>query len=283
MSAAVSVRTTRRPVLDLDPDLGSGVRSEDWALARHACRGDLVRVPRGRWALPADAGETQVLAGLLIVSGLLCREVALRDRWMLELLGPGDILQPPIRADRPRLGGEIAVTAAIDTELIALGESFIAAAARWPSLLAAVQRRLEAQREHLAMQGLIAHLPRADHRMLLILHHLSDRWGRVTPDGTIVTLPLTHDVLGQLAAARRSTATLALSQLERAGHITRLDDGGWLLTAAGEQRLEVIARAGTNPRPLGDAVALRQMTTETRMAARAVRAEARLVRRRPHR
>src|SRR5262249_13853935 len=172
-------------------------------VARYACRGDLVRVPRGLWPVPPDAGETQILAGLLIVSGLVCREVGLRDRRMLELLGPGDIVQLPIQTDRPRLGGRIVLTAATTTELVTLGESFISAAGRWPSLLAAIQRRLEAQREHLAMQGLIAHLPRAEHRMLLMLHHLADRWGRVTPDGTVVSLPLTHDLLGQLIAARR--------------------------------------------------------------------------------
>lgn len=65
--------------------------------------------------------------------------------------------------------------------LVVLGESFIGAAARWPSLLATVQRRLEAQRESLAIQGLIAHLPRAEHRLLLMLWHLAERWGYVTP------------------------------------------------------------------------------------------------------
>jgi len=34
-------------VLDLDPDLGSGIGEERWETARHACRAKVLRVPRG--------------------------------------------------------------------------------------------------------------------------------------------------------------------------------------------------------------------------------------------
>lgn len=235
----------------------------------------------GRQVLPADALESD-LVGLVIVGGLVCRELALRDRRMLELLGPGDVVHPPVESDRPRLGARIVLTAVLDTQLLALGRSFIAAAARWPGLLRNLQDRLESQRTYLAVQGLIAHLPRAEHRLLLVLHHLADRWGFVIPEGTVIPLPLSHDLLGQLAAARRSTVTLALSALERDGRVRRLDDGSWLLTGAAEELVLSIANNSTSVPPLGEMLALRARAIEKWQDARALRAEARLARHQPH-
>lgn len=68
-------------------------------------------MPRGRWRMPKGAGETDNVVGLLIVRGMLCREVSLRDRSMLELLGPGDVLQPPVQTGRPGLAGTVELTA----------------------------------------------------------------------------------------------------------------------------------------------------------------------------
>jgi CRP/FNR family transcriptional regulator, cyclic AMP receptor protein len=242
------------------------------------CRGEFVRVPSGAWQVPDGIDELDGVFAFVIVSGLLCREVGLRDRYMFELLGPGNVLQLPLLADGPRLGGPVRLTAAVDTELVALGESFARAAARWPSLLTEVLRRLEAQRESLAIQGLIAHVPRAEHRVLLILWHLAERWGRVTPAGTVLHLALTHDVLGQLIGARRSTATLAVSALEKQGYLRRLDDGGWLLTAAAESKIEAIAGADGDAGVLGETFGLRQRMVEVTNDALALRAEAKQLR-----
>jgi hypothetical protein len=76
-------------ILDADPELGSGVAADDWELARNACRGELVHLCPGAWPVPDAAGQRDDLFGLLIVAGMLCREVGLRDRCMFELLGPG--------------------------------------------------------------------------------------------------------------------------------------------------------------------------------------------------
>lgn len=267
-------------VLDLDPALGSGVSSEEWETARRVCRAVLVRVPSGGRVPPADALAGD-LVGLVLVVGLVCRELALRDRRMLELLGPGDVVHPPGESDWPRLGTTTVGTAVLDTEFLALGGPFIAAAARWPCLLRGVQDRLESQRNRLAVQGLIAHLPRAEHRLLLVLHHLADRWGFVSPEGTVVPLPLSHDMLAQLAAARRSTITLAISTLERGGELRRLEDGSWLLTGPAEELVQAIATTSASTQPIGEMLARRARTIEGVQDARALRAEARLARHRP--
>ena len=265
-------------VLDCDPDLGSALGAEDWAAAQRACRGELVRAPRGRWTTPVDLAERETIIGFLVVAGIMCREVQLRDRHLLELLGPGDILEVPIGGEGPRLGGDIVLTAALTSDLLALGQTFITAASRWPSVLVAVHRRLEAQREHLAVQGLISHFPRVEHRLLLVLWHLADRWGRVTPQGTVIPLPLTHHVLAQLAAARRPTVTLAVKELADAGQVERLVDGSWLLTRAAEGRVQSIVKGARTDRSFGEILALRMRSGQTGQEARALRAEAKLVR-----
>jgi len=276
MATLTSGRDEVGLLLDIDPDLGADVGHEDWEAARRACRGVLVSAPAGRWELLLSAEESRALVGLVIVTGMICREVRLRDRHLIELLGPGDVLQLPVTGDGPRLGTDIHLTAVVDAQMLALGQPFIRAAARWPGLLVALQQRIEAQRERLAVQALIAHLPRAEHRLLLMLWHLAQRWGFVTPAGIVLPLPLSHDVLGQLTAARRSTATLALRALEQAGTIKRLQDGSWLVTTAGEFAVEAIARTPAAAPSLGEILALRLRSSESVERARALRAEAKL-------
>jgi CRP/FNR family transcriptional regulator, cyclic AMP receptor protein len=256
-------------VLDLDPDLGAGIPLEEWDAARSACTGELVQLFRGAWQVPV--GDDQL--GYVIIEGLVCREVALCDRHMLELLGPGDIVQPPVVVP-PRLGGPVRLTAALETSLVALGDSFARAAGRWPSLLAAVHGRLEAQRHSLAIQGVIAHLPRAEDRLLLGLWHLAERWGRVTREGTLLPLPLTHGLLGQLTAARRATVTLAARALESDGLVRRVDDGAWLLTHSAERRVAAVARTSSSATALGETLVIGQRAADVSNEAWALRAEA---------
>jgi CRP-like cAMP-binding protein len=265
-------------VLELDPDIGNGIDPEEWELARSVCLASLCHVPAGKWEVGEPAGEQPQMLGFVIVAGVVCQEVALRERHMFEFLGPGDVVQAPVVPARPRLGGPVMSTAAVDTTVLALGESFIRAAARWPSLLVAVHERLEAQRENLAIQGLIAQLARAEHRVLLQLWHLADRWGRVTPEGTLVPLSLTHRMLGQMIAARRPTVTLAAAALESQGLIRRVDSSAWLLTHAAEQAVAAIAGDRSSDRPVGESFRFRYHATVVREESRALRAESRQLR-----
>jgi hypothetical protein len=74
---------------------------------------------------------------------------------------------------------------------------------------------------------------------------LADRWGRVTLDGVVVPVRLTHDMIGRLVGAHRPSVTTALSELSRAGRISRLPDG-WLLR--GDPPSAAIARPTPAPR-----------------------------------
>lgn len=78
---------------------------------------------------------------------------------------------------------------------------------------------------HLAM----LHLPRIEDRLIALFADLAERFGKMSPDGILIDLPLTHELIGGLVAGRRPTVTLALSTLADNGLIERLDDGRWKL------------------------------------------------------
>jgi hypothetical protein len=62
----------------------------------------------------------------------------------------------------------------------------------------------------------------------MLFWHLAARWGRVRSDGVSLPLRLTHNVLADLAAARRPTVTTALSELANSDLVRAVEDG-WLL------------------------------------------------------
>jgi hypothetical protein len=261
-------------VLELDPDLGGGIDPPEREAARQACRGELLRVARGAWPSASGAGERDDLVGFVIVDGLVARKVGFRDCCMLELLGHMDVLQPPVATGLPRMASASRLTALSDVVLLLLGRAFVRAAARWPSLLARLQRRLEVQRESLAIQGLIGHLPNAEHRLLLMLWHLADRWGYVTRDGTVLPLALNHALLGQLIGARRPTVSLAVGELEKRKAVRRRDDGSWLLTTSAKRMVASIARSAAATPSVGERLMLHRLVSQNIADARALRAEA---------
>jgi hypothetical protein len=81
----------------------------------------------------------------------------------------------------------------------------------------------------LATTQAISQLTRVDRRLKALFWHLAERWGRVSGDGVIVPLALTHRILGQLVGARRPTVSTALSELADRGELVRRPDGSWLL------------------------------------------------------
>src|SRR3954469_10882702 len=79
----------------------------------------------------------------------------------------------------------------------------------------------------LAFHLAVCHLPQLELRLRVVFWHLADRWGRVTPDGVVVPLRLTHELIGGLVGARRAPVTRALGRLHEAGVLERRREGGW--------------------------------------------------------
>jgi hypothetical protein len=63
----------------------------------------------------------------------------------------------------------------------------------------------------------------------MLFWELADRWGRVHPDGVHLDLPLTHELLSHLAAARRPSVSGALTRLADSGRVKRVGRA-WVLT-----------------------------------------------------
>jgi CRP/FNR family transcriptional regulator, cyclic AMP receptor protein len=246
-------------LLDIEPDLGRGIDSQDWEIARQATRCNLKQLDRREYTLLAGAYGTGDIVGLVLSDGLISHEIALGEHVAFELLTPGDVLLLPAAGpDDLDLRAHVTLTALNPAEVIVLSKPFIRAAARWPSLLTNVHRRLEAQRRRLALQGLATHLPRSEDRLLLILWILAGCCGRVTPEGILIPLSLSHESLGRLAAARRPTITLALRKLETTECVRRGPGGHLTLGPAAHRRVQELTHSGTGRQPIGASMALHQ-------------------------
>lgn len=217
-------------VLEEDPELAAGLDPTSVALAtRHAIAAIEVIAP-GTWepTHPPDGGAGHL--GLLVLDGLLMRDVTFARAACTELLGRGDLLRPwdwdrEVVTVRPR----VAWTALQPVRLAVLDRRITAILGRWPELISAVAARAVRRASELATTQATSHLTRVDARLELLFWGLADRWGRVGPDGVVLELPLTHQVLGRLIGAQRPSVTTALSDLSRRGVIDRRDDGAWLL------------------------------------------------------
>jgi hypothetical protein len=215
----------------LDPDLGDDLD----AAAVTAARQILVPVASSRigsWKPPAGAGSHSGDLGFLVVEGLLMRRVMIAQTRCIELLGRGDVLRPwsmdvpevssvPIEADW-RVVDQPARFAVLDRNVTRqLG--------RWPEVTCQLFDRTVRRARWLSFQLAVGHTKHVQTRLLLILWHFADRWGRVRADGVLVDLRLSHRTLGDSVGARRPTVTSALGDLREEGRLRALDDGLWLL------------------------------------------------------
>jgi CRP-like cAMP-binding protein len=200
-------------VLELDPDLGLDMAEPELARARQALVARSYDLAPGAWEIAPGARESGAY-GLLVVRGLLTLRTSIADRATLELVGPGDLLQPWVQ-----LGSETSVPPTAGWEvlegarILLLDHDFAAAAAGWPEVASALMYRLVLRSRRLCYQLAVNTAPQVEQRLLYSLWSLADRWGRVTEDGTLLELRLTHQQLAELVAAQRPSVSAALSRL----------------------------------------------------------------------
>jgi CRP/FNR family transcriptional regulator, cyclic AMP receptor protein len=211
----------RAPLLELDPELGNGLSEEERVRARALVVQPAIVDP-GPW------DETFNGFALLVVEGLLVRETAVGGRLLPQMLGAGDVLETWPEPEGV-LAAEVSTTVAEQATLVALDGRFLAAAGHWPTLMVEVQRRLAMQAHRLAVQGAICQLARVELRVLALLWHLAERWGRVAGEGVHLPLRLTHATLGRFVGARRPTVSLALRSLRERGLVRRGQADEWIL------------------------------------------------------
>lgn len=243
---SVTQAPDRATLLVEDPDLGAALGEDVLRQAR-----ELLVVP-ARWieAGPWDGAELrhEPSLGLLVLEGLMTVDVRLGDRVASDLVGAGDVLHATSAAET-LVPAAFSYHANERTRVAVLDVHFIAAARRWPGLLLALHERVRLQHRRHAITGAIAKLPRVEDRVHALLWHLAERWGRMTAEGVLLPLALTHESLGRLVGAARPTVSLGLIELEERGAVSRRSGGGFLLAGRSWETMPAkhVARASARP------------------------------------
>jgi CRP/FNR family cyclic AMP-dependent transcriptional regulator len=224
-------------VLEADPSLGSALEPTTLVAARREALAPAMNLERGRWHWERAPIEPRNSFGILVLKGMLSRRQQIGDLSFVEILGEGDLLRPWTSEESTTLTGRVSWRALTSCQLALLDRDFALRTRHWPEIAAALLERSTLRSQALVTTLAIHGAVRVKDRLLLMLWHLADRWGHVTPRGTVLPVPLTHESLAQLIGARRSPVTVALGELRREDLVRRERGSTWLLS--GEPPLQI--------------------------------------------
>jgi CRP-like cAMP-binding protein len=215
-------------LLDADRELARRVGG-DLAEARAAAVAGCVSIPRGRWSPDAAADRIRGGYGLLVLRGLLMRDLESPEALGAELVTEGDLLGPDDGTEERIVGLEPRWEILEPARLLVLDAAFAQRIARYPALASGLVERVHERARRTAIALALSHLPRVEDRLHRLLWHLADRRGHVRADGIVLRLPVTQEQLGRLVGARRPTVSLALRSLRERGLVHRGDADEWVL------------------------------------------------------
>jgi hypothetical protein len=229
------VNGVRTSVLDEDPDLAELIGGGRDDAARAASNAAVLTIAVGGWNAIADAPqEGRDGFGLLVLDGLVVRRVGFDGRWGAELLGRGDLLRP-WEGDGDAITGTLPLNTSwrvmTTLRLAVLDQAWTGRMAAYPQTGPGLAARALNRARRLVAAMAIVQVPRLDERLWLLFWELADRWGKVHPDGVHLDLPLTHELLSHLAAARRPSVSGALTRLAESGRVRRVGRS-WVLTGS---------------------------------------------------
>jgi CRP/FNR family transcriptional regulator, cyclic AMP receptor protein len=237
-------------LLDLDDDLAEEFDLRARVSARQLATAKLLEVDVGEGELASWFEVARGGMGLLVLEGMLAFEMRVGDRTTTELVGAGDLLQAPAGRVDELLEGLGAWKVLCPARLALLDAEFAERVRPWPQIGQAMMRRAIRRTTDVNVVRAISAQPRLEVRLDLLLWHLAGRWGRVEPTGIRLTLPLTHRLLGQLAAAERPSISHALGRLSHAGLVTG-STGDLHLHGSIEEHLELLVQRPARVLPRG--------------------------------
>ena len=230
-------------VLDEDLELAAAVPQQTFSEARAAAVAPLLEVQQGPWTPPSAprAGATDF--GLLILSGLLIREIEVAGRSFVELRGAEDLLRPWDDASEiTSVETRITWTAREPARIAWLDGEFATSVGAWAEITSVLMARATRRARLLSFRLAILELRHVDLRVLLLLWHLADRWGQVGGEGIRLNLDLTHDLIARMVGAHRTSVTVALQKLADEGRVARAGRK-WVLLGDPPDELSDTARA----------------------------------------
>lgn len=218
-------------LLELDSELGCLLSIERADAAAREIRVRVTSIATGEWDGSRLVDADPAHYGLLVLDGVMAREVVLHSMVSSELLGAGDIVRPWRIEGSPQLLPLSVRWNALTPVRIALLDRRVAGQlGAYPEIGAVIVDRLSERAQRLAVTQAISQLNRVEDRLVALFWHLAERWGRVAAEGVAVPLALSHRLIGELVGARRPTVSTALAELARREELVRRDDGTWMLT-----------------------------------------------------
>ena len=245
---AMSAPRSGALLLAEDRDLAADLTGEDRRAAERILAAPTFTVGTGPWR-PSEWLEDHKPPGhlgFLVLDGILLRGLDLHGAACAELIGVGDVIRPWDDDSTPTLTREADWQVIAPARLAVMDRRVAAVAGRWPEVVARLLDRAVQRSHSLAFHLAVCSITRVDLRILAVLWNLADRWGRVTPEGVVLPLALTHRALGRLVTARRPSVTTALGQLRARGMVEPRSEGGWLLHGDPPEELgEILAELGS--------------------------------------
>jgi CRP/FNR family cyclic AMP-dependent transcriptional regulator len=222
------VNGVRSIVLDEDSELADLIPSLQLQTARQSSLASVVEIASGWWDARVDSDRAREGYGLLVLAGVLVRRVGYGGRYGAELLGEGDLLRPWEFDGDETLGFETNWRVLTGSRLAVLDVVWAERMARYARVGPALTGRALQRSRRLAAMMAISQQPRLDERLWMLFWELADRHGRMTAGGVYLDLPLTHEVLSHLVAARRPSVSGALTKLSEQGRVRR-EGRRWVL------------------------------------------------------
>jgi CRP-like cAMP-binding protein len=223
-------------VFDADPGLAGDVAVDrlEWLKPRVSV--PAIRLPPGH-RLPPEPREG---IGLLLLDGHLVKATTHYARRAVQLYGPGDIIATgTVALESQLLTSVFSSTMALTrVEMALLDQEFTEAVFRVPPALRQIVHRAERPSHRLARRLAIARIPGIPARLIALLWHLAEAWGR--PDGgrTVLPLPLRQGLLADLACTQRESVSRALRALREQRRVEEAPGGHWVLYGPPPRRRE---------------------------------------------
>lgn len=208
-------------LLEAEPDLADGLSTGEAAALRQHAVVPAIDLAPGPWSPePGQVGPDRAF-GLLVISGLLVREIRVGEASAVELVGAGDLVRPSHDDEVSIIvHAESGWTVLEPARLAVLDQRVAALCGRFPRFVSNLLGRGTRRAGALTTHAALSHMTRVDSRLLLLLWNLADRWGRVAPEGVTIPMRLTHEMLAKLVGARRPSVSTAMSDLARRGLLT---------------------------------------------------------------
>lgn len=230
-------------LLDEDPSLIEQVPERERPAARRALSAAVYGIPAGAWNPRPLAASGDSHLGLLVLEGLVIRDVRVASTTCGELVGTGELLRPwDTFGERAPMPMEVEWKVLEPLRIAVLDHEFAAVLANWPVLVHTFIERAVERSSSLALHVAIHCIRRVDLSLLVLFAHLADRFGKVTPVGIVVPVRLTHEDLGKLVGATRQSIGVALGELASRGALIRRPDGHWVLATDAPIELESMRR-----------------------------------------